>query len=390
VTRIAPDWLHAPTTRAVCTALGEAGHPVYFVGGCVRNALLGVGGTDIDLATPARPAAVQAAAEAAGLKTVPTGIDHGTVTIIARGQPFEVTTFRRDVETDGRRAVVAFSDTLEEDAARRDFTMNALYADPDGAVIDPVGGLADLRAGRLRFIGDPHRRIAEDYLRILRFFRFHAWYADPEGGLDPDGLAACAAGTFGLDGLAAERVGHEMRKLLAAPDPAPSVAAMARAGVLARVLPGADATALAPLVTVEPALDAAPDPIRRLAVLCGETPQDRLRLSKAEARRLATLQEGLAAADGPGALAYRHGREAARDIVLLRAALAGTPVPAEAAAAIARGADAAFPVQARDLMPAYKGPALGRALAELEARWIASDFTLDREALLATLDAPSA
>jgi poly(A) polymerase len=386
VTRIAADWLTDRATRAVCDAFATAGHTMFFVGGCVRNALLGLDGTDVDVATPASPETVQAAAEAAGLKTVPTGIDHGTVTIVARGQPFEVTTFRRDVETDGRRAVVAYSDRLEDDAARRDFTMNALYARPDGEVIDPVGGLADLRAGRLRFIGDPQARIAEDYLRILRFFRFHAWYAEPAGGLDADGLAACAAGLDGLSGLAAERVGHEMRKLLAAPDPAPSVAAMAQIGALARVLPGATPVALAPLVALEPELDAEPDWIRRLAVLGGEDAKTHLRLSKSEARRLAALLGGIAALDGPAALAYRHGADAARDIVLARAALSGTCLPAEAGRAIARGAAATFPVGAQDLMPAYRGAELGQTLADLEAAWIASDFTLDREALLERLD----
>ena len=180
---------------------------------------------------------------------MPTGLAHGTVTVVAGGRPFEVTTFRRDVETFGRRAVVAFSTDLRDDAARRDFTMNALYVRPDGTVVDPLGGLPDLRAGRVRFVGDGAARIAEDYLRILRFFRFHAWYGDPAAGLDPDGLAACAALQDGLARLSRERVGAEVTKLLAAPDPAPAVGPMAAAGILARVLPGADAAALAPSFT---------------------------------------------------------------------------------------------------------------------------------------------
>jgi len=385
VTRITADWLEAPETLAVCNALQGAGHAAYFVGGCVRNALLGRPVTDIDIATDARPGQTQAAAEAAGLKAVPTGAEHGTVTVVAGGQPFEITTFRRDVETDGRHARVAFSDRLEDDAARRDFTMNALYAAPDGSVIDPVGGLADLRAGRLRFIGKAADRIAEDYLRILRFFRFHAWYADPETGFDPDALDACAAALDGLDRLAAERVGHEMRRLLAAPDPGPAVAAMAETGALSRILPGAAPAELPALVDREPALAAPAEAMRRLAALCGADAETRLRLSRSEARQLATLRDGLDSDDGPGALAYRQGAEAARDIVLLRAARARAPVPEGAGAAIARGAAATFPVRAEDLMPALQDPERREALRRLEARWIASDFRASRADLLATV-----
>ncbi len=244
-------WLDDPATRAVCRALTGSGHQALFVGGCVRNALLGRPVADIDIATDATPEEVMALAGAAGLHPVPTGIAHGTVTVVAEGRPFEVTTFRRDVETFGRRAVVAYTRDIAEDAARRDFTMNALYAGPDGTVVDPLGGLPDLLARRVRFVGDPAARIAEDYLRILRFFRIHAWYGDPASGLDADGLAACAAAQAGLARLSRERVGAETAKLLAAADPAPAVAAMAAAGILARVLPGADATPLAALVHLE-------------------------------------------------------------------------------------------------------------------------------------------
>jgi len=235
-------------------------------------------------------------AEAAGLKPVPTGIDHGTVTVVSDGKPHEVTTFREDVDTFGRHAEVAFGSDLQADARRRDFTMNALYAQPDGTVIDPLGGMDDLAARRVRFIGDAAARIAEDYLRILRFFRFHAHYGDPASGLDADALAACAANLDGLDGLSRERVGAEMRKLLSAPDPAPAAAAMQAAGVLAIVLPGADTRALAPLVHLEDRTTTPPDAIRRLAALGGADVAERLRLSRAEAKRLARLAEAGAAA----------------------------------------------------------------------------------------------
>ena len=216
--KIAGEWIEAAHVQQVLHMLTDAGHQAFLVGGCVRNALLGQPVADIDISTDAMPERVVALAGATGLKAVPTGIEHGTITVVAEGVGHEITTFRRDVETDGRRAVVAFSTRIEDDAARRDFTMNALYADATGAVVDPMGGLADLWARRVRFVGDADERIREDLLRILRLFRFHAWYGDPEEGLDADGLAACAANSAGIETLSRERIGHEMRRLLAAPD----------------------------------------------------------------------------------------------------------------------------------------------------------------------------
>ncbi len=378
--KIAGDWLTRAETQAVCAAFAGGGYRAFFVGGCVRNALLGQPVADVDIATDARPEEVMALSHAAGLKPVPTGIDHGTVTVVSGGIPHEVTTFRRDTETDGRHAVVTFSDDIAQDAARRDFTINALYATPGGEVVDPLDGLPDLLARRLRFVGDPHRRIAEDYLRILRFFRFHAWYADPAGGIDAEGLAACAELAEGIDRLSRERIGSEMRKLLSAPDPAPSTAAMAAAGILGHVLPGAVPDALAPLVHLE--VPHPPRWLRRLVVLGGSDVADRLRLSRAEAGALHTLRAGIAGTAGAAELGYRHGRETAADILLARAALIGAPPPAGWPNDAARGAAARFPVSAADLMPALSGPALGQRLADLESRWIASGFTLPRSALL--------
>ncbi len=381
--RVSGAWMARPATQAVCAALTGAGHQALFVGGCVRNALLGVPVTDVDIATEARPERVSALAEAAGLRAVPTGAEHGTITVVSDGIAHEITTFRRDVETDGRRAVIAYADDMRDDARRRDFTMNALYARPDGTVIDPLEtGLADLQARRLRFVGTARNRIREDYLRILRFFRFHAWYGDDAEGPDPDALAACAELAEGLERLSRERIGAETAKLLAAPDPAPSVAIMARIGVLGRILPGADAAALAPLVHLEAEAGIAPDWRRRLACIGGQAPGKRLRLSRDAAQRVERLHAAVASGDAAGALGYRHGDELGRDALLLRAALTGAPMPEGWAAALARGAAAEFPVRARDLMPDHQGPALGRRLAELEAHWIASDFTLTRDALL--------
>jgi poly(A) polymerase len=380
--RITDDWLRDPGAQSVCAMLLDAGFQAYFVGGCVRNALLGVPITDIDLTTDATPEQVVALANAAGFNPVPTGIEHGTVTVVVEGNPLEVTTFRRDVETDGRRAVVSFARSIEEDAHRRDFTMNALYATADGTVLDPLGGLNDLRARRVRFIDDACDRIREDYLRILRFFRFHAWYGDPAGGLDGEAMAAVANLAGGLDTLSRERVGAEMRKLLAAPDPAPSVGAMAQAGVLARVLPGADMRALAPLVHLEGAAGAPPDAMRRLACLGGDDHQERFRLSNTDARDLARLRDHLGSAAGPEELAYRLGADAARDVVLLNAATLEAGIPDHLEARLATGGSAEFPLRANDLMPNYLGAALGAKLRELEDRWIASGFVLTRDDLL--------
>ena len=345
MTQIKADWLSSDAAQKVCGMLTDAGHQAWFVGGCVRNALLDVPVSDMDLTTNARPDDVVALAKTAGLKVIPTGIEHGTVTVVMDGKPFEITTFRRDVATDGRRATVAFSDDIAEDAARRDFTMNAIYAAPDGTVADPLGGLPDLRARRVRFIGDADARIAEDYLRILRFFRFHAIYGDLSEGIDQDGLAACAGGLDGLEHVSAERVGAEMRKLLAADDPAPSLAAMRASGVLMRLLPGAGTGLLLVLIHVEEVAGLAPDPMRRLAALGGEDVAEALRLSKAQAKQLQVLRDGLESVTPAPELGYRLGAERAVDILALRAAAFEREVDPDQIAQARYGATQKFPVK---------------------------------------------
>lgn len=380
--RITADWMTADHTQAVCRMLSDAGYRALFVGGCVRNAIIGAPVTDIDIATDAWPETVIELAKDAGLRPVPTGLEHGTITVIAGGIPHEVTTFRRDVETDGRRAVVAYSARVADDARRRDFTMNALYADHAGNVLDPLGGLPDLMARRVRFIEDAAARIAEDYLRILRFFRFHAWYGDDAEGPNPLALAAIAEATDGLSQLSRERIGAEVRKLLSAPDPAPSVAAMRACGVLTRILPGADDRALAPLVHLEAEAGVSPDWLARLAVMVGPEAAARLRLSRSEEVRLCLFRDGMGSPRGPGELGFRHGFEDARAILLLRAAMMGMPLYDAALREAEAGARAEFPVRAADLMPDLSGPALGRELERLKALWITSGFTLSRDNLL--------
>ncbi|SFA47509.1 poly(A) polymerase [Paracoccus halophilus] len=366
-----------PALDRVLAALSAGGAQALVVGGAVRNTLLGEPVSDIDIATSARPEDTIRLARAAGLRTVPTGIDHGTVTVIADGRGYEVTTFRRDVETDGRRAVVAFSDDIRDDARRRDFTMNALYATATGRIVDPVGGLPDLASRKLRFVGDARDRIREDYLRILRFFRFLAWYGREA---DLQALAACHELRGGLAGISRERIGHEMRKLLSAPDPAHAVRLMAEAGVLPLILPGADAGDLPELIEAEQDFGAGALPIwpRRLALLGAPNATEALRLSRDETR----MQQQLAEAQtlSPAAAAYRFGPAIAAQSVLIRTAHDDAPAFGWCHE-IARGAGMTFPLSAADLMPDVKGAALGRGLQRAERAWIDSDFTLSRDQL---------
>lgn len=374
--QITADWLLRPETRAVADMLTKSGAQALYVGGCVRNTLLSAPVTDIDIATDASTTEVMRIANGAGLKAIPTGLEHGTITVVSNGVPHEVTTFRKDVQTDGRHAVVAFSTNLVEDAARRDFTMNALYATPDGELVDPLDGLEDLRVRRVRFIGDAQDRIREDYLRSLRFFRFHAWYGDPSLGMDAEALAAIAKNLDGLHLVSKERVGMEMLKLLSAPDPAPAVASMRQAGILQLLLPGADDRALAPLIH----LSESRDPMLRLAAL-GRGFEAALRLKKTDARRVEGLRS---AAEGgtPAELGYRMGAPDALEAMALRAALMEQPLKPEDVAAVSAASKQAFPIKAADLMPRFTGAALGDVLRQLEAAWIASEFGLSRDDLL--------
>lgn len=381
--KIEAGWLAHAGTQALCEALEEAGYQPLFVGGCVRNAVLGEAVADVDMACDARPEVTTAIAEAKGFKVVPTGIDHGTVTVIAKGAVHEITTFRRDVQTNGRHAVIEYSSRIEDDAARRDFTMNALYADRRGEVIDPLGGLADLQARHLRFVGDADARIREDYLRILRFFRFYAQYGDPDQGIDADGLAACAANADGIAGLSKERIGAEMRKLLGARDPAPALAAMQVSGVLAQILQGVDVKGIAPLVHLEQQVHRPPRWLCRLAVLGGDGDYENLRLSRHESRDIGLIRDDLGSMRPPAILGYALGADLAWDVMLARGVLFEQPLAPHIGDEIARGAGAVLPVSAKDLMPALQGAELGRKLKALEAAWLAADLRPTRDELLA-------
>ncbi len=395
------DWFRNRHVQAVFAALDRDGHEARIVGGALRNALMGLPVGDIDFAVTAQPEAVIRFAEEAGLKPVPTGIRHGTVTLVADGTPFEVTTLRQDVETDGRRAKVAFTRDWAADAARRDFTVNALYAGSDGRVFDPLGGLPDLRARRVRFINSAPERIREDYLRILRFFRFSADYTD--GPPDAEGLAACIEGRAGLARLSAERVRSELMRILVARTPLVALEPMAESGLLTAILGGVVRLGhFARLAELEAQLGERPVPIRRLAALAVMVEEDaarlagRLRLSSAEASRLEAmatpepnLPPGLCEQAASAAL-YRLGAEAYRDKAMIGWSRSHERLDAEWQQLYDlpdRWTAPVFPVNGQDLLARgmEPGPRLGETLRELEARWVASAFSLSREDLLAGL-----
>lgn len=393
--RLAPQpWMIA--AQRVMDAL-EAAQPgsARFVGGCVRNALLGEPVADIDIATQLTPDRVEQVVRAAGIAVHPTGIEHGTLTLVADHKPFEVTTLRRDVETDGRRAVVAFTTDWTEDAQRRDFRMNALYVDRDGVVHDPTGGgLDDVAARRIVFVGDPDTRIREDYLRILRFFRFQAWYARETP--DAAGLEACGRLRAGLDSISAERIWMETKKLLAAPQPMPSMRAMEASGVMAQLFPEWKGLELLDrLVALTRNGDIAADPMQRMLALFWKDEAavravcNRLKLSNDERYRLNRAAGDQSALEGATpaqvrAAIYRSGVQVVKD----RAALALAGSAAAHWRTVLSAADSwsppTMPLTGADLLAAglVTGPMVGKALKSAEEAWISSDFSLGREELL--------
>jgi poly(A) polymerase len=401
--RLDAAWLDEAPLRDLIAVLDRDGEEARVVGGAVRNTLLGEPPGDVDIATTAIPEEVIRRVEAVGFKAVPTGVKHGTVTVVAEGRPFEVTTLREDVETFGRHAKVAFGRDWKRDAERRDFTMNALSAGADGTLHDYVDGLADIAARRVRFIGVAATRIAEDYLRILRFFRFHAAYG--RGAPDPEGLAACIAARAGLEHLSRERVRNEMQKLVLAAHAVPTLAVMTETGLLEAVLGGVPLLAsTSNMIKLEAELALAPDVVRRLGALGVSVAEDaerlreRLRLANAEYERLAAMADGWwrisSALSEPDAraLLYRLGPEKFTDRVLIawsRASEGAADAHWRALATLpARWRAPAFPLRAADFLArgVKRGPALGAALRAAEAAWIAAGFPRDAAALAAIAD----
>jgi poly(A) polymerase len=404
--RISAPWLSERPLAQLLALLNRDHQEARVVGGAVRNALLGIPHGDVDIATTALPAEVMRRAAAAGFKPVPTGVAHGTVTVVVEGRPFEVTTLREDVETFGRHATVRFGRDWTRDAERRDFTMNALSLSPDGIAHDYVGGLADLKARRVRFIGEAATRIAEDYLRILRFFRFHAFYG--EGDPDAEGLHAAIVARAGLAQLSRERVRMELLKLLLAPRAVPALAVMAESGLIGPVLGGVPHLAsFANMVKVEAACGFWPDSTRRLAALGAWIAEDaerlwqRLRLTNAEHARLTTMvtdwwRVSPAMGDAARALIYRIGPEGFTERALLAwsrsDAAASDPAWRDLALLPQRWTAPEFPLRAADFMArgVEKGPALGAALARAEEAWIAAGFPMEDLPLRKIVDGEAA
>ena len=401
------SWMTTPEAKRVLDALEAKGGAdcARFVGGCVRNAILNRPIDDVDIATLLTPDQTTEALEAAGIKAVPTGVEHGTVTAVADGKPFEVTTLRRDVATDGRRAVVAFSQDWAEDAQRRDFTLNAIYADREGTLFDPTGrGVADARAGRIVFVGDPMTRIREDYLRILRFFRFYAWYG--KGEADAAALAACKALRDTLSGRPAERTAKELLKLLGADEPRPAMRLMSQAGVLGKILPFCSGlSGFEGLVEIETGQLFENDPVLRLAALI---PDDQISAAQAAERlRLSNeVRDRLIAATGktPRIVSWMSPRESRRVVYQIgvraftdRVKLAWARSDRTAAASQWRGLLAlgeswtppAFPLSGDDVLKAgvAKGPVVGEVLREVENWWVDHDFIDDKFSAIEKLKA---
>ncbi|HEY1710408.1 MAG TPA: CCA tRNA nucleotidyltransferase [Rhizomicrobium sp.] len=394
-------WMRSAEVKNVLAALGGEAR---FVGGAVRNTLLNRDVDDVDIATPLVPDEVVKRLTAAKIGAVPTGIDHGTITAVANGKPFEVTTLRRDVSTDGRRATVAFTTDWKEDAGRRDFTLNALYASADGEIFDYFGGLDDLKAGRIRFIGDATQRIREDYLRILRLFRFHAWYG--KGDIDAAALHASAAEKAGLAQLSGERISKEMLKLLAAEEPVPMLRTMAASGILSEVLPSALNFARLERLTQHDA-DAffTPDPVLRLAallpadVVAARTLSEKWRLSNAQAERLEDIAGAVEkivsylSIREVRKLLYRLGPARFKDRVFLKWAEDSKESNITQWRALLALADAwvkpQFPLTGREVMIAGvpQGPLIGQILKEVEDWWVDADFIEDEFSLAERLKA---
>ncbi len=392
------DWMRAKETLAVIAALASEGQEVRFVGGCVRDALHArkeSDDVDIDIATPDHPEQVIRLLDKAGIKSIPTGLAHGTITAVVNHKHFEITTLRVDVETHGRHADVAFTDNWEEDAARRDFTMNALFCSPEGEIYDPWSGIADLEAGRVRFVGEAMRRIKEDHLRLLRFFRFHAWYG--KGPPDEEGLAAAKVWAKSLAKLSGERIRVEMLKLLAASDPVMVVAAMDETGILAEAIPGAGGTKI--LHSLLP-LEENADPLRRLAALLrphGDVAavSARLRLSRAEQERLTALLAppgDISAEIDERALRralYRYGSKSVTDWLLLDEAESGGSSEGikTALATVKAWYPIELPIKGKDVLALglSVGPEVGEAIRDVEDWWVKEDFAPGREDCLVKL-----
>ena len=369
------------TAKKLFKVFADSGYDMYFVGGCVRDCLLSLPIEDIDLATNALPFEIIKVAKENGLKAIKTGIQFGTITLICEKVQYQVTTFRKDVETDGRRAVVTFSQSLTTDASRRDLTINALYADIDGTIVDPLNVLKDLKIGRIKFIGNPQQRILEDHLRILRFFRFLAWFQTRNTEIDSESLKACISLKEKLVTLSGERTGAEMKKILSAPNPIKTLELMAKTGILELVIPNAELYQLHTLIRFEKQSKYPIKWMTRIALMTNSKLKTIWKLSNVEHKLVTRLQKLKQSEDSIQKIAYLYGKEVSFQYAIIRAVTSKDNLK-DIDTRVTLGANSVFPVTAKDLAKNYQGPELGKMLKKLQDIWIDSDFSLTKMDLL--------
>ena len=369
------------TAKKLFKVFAESGYDIYFVGGCVRDCLLSLPIKDIDLATTALPSEIIKVAKENGVKAIKTGFQFGTITLIYEKVQYQVTTFRKDVETDGRRAIVTFSKSITTDASRRDLTINALYADIDGTIVDPLNVIKDLKSRKIKFIGNPQQRILEDHLRILRFFRFLAWFRKGNTEIDPESLKACISLKEKLITLSGERTGEEMKKILSAPNPVKTLELMARTGILQLVIPNAKLCQLHTLIKFEKQSKCPIKWTTRIALMTNSKLKTIWKLSNVDHKLVTRLQKLKQSDDSIEKIAYLYGKDISFQYAIMRSAISKDNLK-NIDTRVTLGVNSVFPVTAKDLTENYQGPALGKMLKKLQDIWIDSDFSLTKMDLL--------
>tara|TARA_Y100000739_G_C20607740_1_gene466666 strand:+ start:1560 stop:2720 length:1161 start_codon:yes stop_codon:yes gene_type:complete len=371
-----------PTTKKLFQLFIEKSFDIYFVGGCVRDFLLNLPIKDIDISTTALPNEIISIARENNIKAIKTGIEHGTITLVYKTIQYQITTFRTDIKTDGRKAVVNFSKDIIADASRRDLTINALYADIEGNIIDPLNIIADLNSRKIKFINNPQERIVEDNLRILRFFRFYAWFGKTNNSLDNASLRACVRFKEKLLNLSGERIGTEMKKLLTAPKPIKSLEIMLAEGILEIIMPKADVHLLKSLIKFEREADVSIHWTTRASVMTDSKLKTKWKLSNSDHKLLSTLQKFKYYNISISKIAYLYGQELAIKYAVIKSVISNESLPKNLDTLVNLGVSAVFPITSQDLIPDYQGKDLGKKLHSLKNIWIDSKFTLNKEDLL--------
>ena len=378
------DKIAKPTTKKLFQLFIEKGFDVYFVGGCVRDFLLNIPVKDIDISTTALPNEIINIAKENNIKAIKTGIEHGTITLVYKSIQYQITTFRTDIKTDGRRAVVNFSKDIIADASRRDLTINALYADIDGNIIDPLNVISDLNDRRIKFINNPQERILEDNLRILRFFRFYSWFGKTNKSLDNASLSACVHFKEKLLNLSGERIGTEMKKLLTAPRPIKSLEIMLAEGILEIIMPNAEIHLLNSLIKYEREADVSIHWATRAAIMTDSKLKTKWKLSNSDHKLLSTLQKFKYYNSSISKIAYLYGKELTIKYAVIKSVITKKDLPKNLGNLVNLGVNAVFPITSRDLIQDYQGEDLGKKLQSLKHMWIESKFSLTKEDLLSS------